>query len=53
MTQKDFDNIKERYEKVYILADESTHKLLSTMKNDIVELIKAVENNQQLEPILA
>ena len=46
MTQQEFDNIKERYEKIYILADESMHKLLATMKDDIHTLIKFVDSYQ-------
>lgn len=47
MDNTELFNIKERYEKIYILADESTHKLLSTMKEDILTLINAVEQPTQ------
>lgn len=37
------DDIKERYEKIYILADESTHKLIKTMKDDIEYLLNIAQ----------
>jgi hypothetical protein len=35
--------IQERYEKIYILADEDTHKLIKTMKEDIVYLLEIAQ----------
>ena len=35
--------IKERYEKIYILADADTHKLIQTMKDDILFLLTIAE----------
>lgn len=37
-------DIKERYAKTYILADDETHKLLSTMKSDIDYLLQVAED---------
>jgi hypothetical protein len=37
-------DIRERYEKIYILADDDTHKLLSTMKSDIEYLLQVAED---------
>lgn len=38
------EDIKERYEKIYILADEDTHKLIKTMKDDIEYLLNLAES---------
>ena len=46
------ENIRERQEKVYILADEDSHKLLSTMKVDIsylLELVSKMEEDYYIE----
>ena len=37
-------DIRERYEKIYILADNDMHKLLSTMKADIDYLLQVAED---------
>ena len=37
-------DIRERYEKIYILADNDMHKLLSTMKADIEYLLQVAED---------
>ena len=37
------EDIKERYEKLYILADEDTHKLIKTMKDDITYLLRIAQ----------
>lgn len=37
------EDIKERYEKIYILADEDTHKLIKTMKEDIEYLLNIAQ----------
>jgi hypothetical protein len=42
------ETIKERQEKVYILADEDSHKLLSTMKEDISYLLSLVEKMEEV-----
>ena len=34
------DDIRERYEKIYIVADEDTHQLIKTMKDDIQDLLR-------------
>ncbi|CAB4133232.1 hypothetical protein UFOVP250_79 [uncultured Caudovirales phage] len=36
-------NIQERWDKVYILADEDMHKIISPLKEDIKYLLKVVE----------
>ncbi len=48
MNTKTLNNIKERYAKIYIIADEDQHKLLSIMKDDILALISAVESYQAI-----
>ena len=42
------ENIRERQEKVYILADEDSHKLLSTMKEDISYLLELVSKMEEV-----
>lgn len=37
------EDIKERYEKLYILADEDTHQLIKTMKDDITYLLRIAQ----------
>lgn len=48
MNQSDFENIKERYTKLYIVADDNTHKLIKTMKEDILALIQDKESTQAI-----
>lgn len=43
MTQQEFDNIKERYEKLYIVASEAEHQIIKIMQRDITDLMKAVK----------
>ena len=38
-----FFNIKERQEKVYVLADDEMHKIIKPLKDDIKWLIMLVE----------
>jgi hypothetical protein len=40
---KRITNIKERNEKIYIVADESMHKVLSPLKEDIKYLLELVD----------
>lgn len=47
MTKQDLENIIERYNKIYIIADDQSHKLLSTMKDDILTLINAVNKPRE------
>lgn len=42
----ELDNIKERFEKVYILADENTHIVLSQLKKDIGWLLYQITSKQ-------
>ena len=42
------ENIRERQEKIYILADEDSHKLLSTMKEDISYLLELVSKMEEV-----
>jgi len=44
---KTLNNIKERLDKVYTLADESLHVMLASMQTDIKDLIKIVESNDE------
>jgi hypothetical protein len=37
-------DIKERYAKTYILADDETHKIIKTMKEDIDYLLQIAED---------
>lgn len=46
MNTQTLANIKERYAKIYIVADEDSHKLISVMKQDILDLIGAIEAYQ-------
>lgn len=37
-------DIRERYQKTYILADDETHKIIKTMKSDIDYLLQVAED---------
>ena len=43
MNLKELNNIKERNEKVYMVADEQMHKVLSPLKQDIKYLLELVD----------
>ena len=43
MNLKELANIKERNEKVYLVADENMHKVLKPMKQDIKYLLELVD----------
>lgn len=43
MNLKELANIKERNEKVYLVADENMHKVLSPLKQDIKYLLELVD----------
>lgn len=42
-SKQDFDNIKERQEKVYVLADDDMHKIIKPLKDDIAWLIQVID----------
>ena len=44
-------NIKERNEKIYLVADEDMHKVLGPLKADIKYLLKLVEDANIQEPL--
>lgn len=47
------EDIKERNEKVYILADEEQHKIIGPLKHDIEYLLKFIEINIMVEGKIA